>query len=169
MHYLYSIPSSTCLLPAVTTLVSMWWDARLTRTSWSCFKAARWMGFKWLSATRSLCKRKLNMATFSRGNLASDLLIQSPISPYGNQQWDHFTMYVCWSLWTLYLHACQVRGTVGDSGLCWCVFFRALFNSPVCIFIWKELYPRSELNCGTVTLFWHLKRELLMQCDPNVQ
>ena len=29
-------------------------------------------------------------------------------------------MYLCWSLCTLYLHACQVRVTVGDSGLCCC-------------------------------------------------
>ena len=30
-------------------------------------------------------------------------------------------MYLWWSLCTLHLHACQVRVTVGDSGLC-CVF-----------------------------------------------
>ena len=29
-------------------------------------------------------------------------------------------MYLWWSLCTLYLHACQVRVTVGDSGLCCC-------------------------------------------------
>ena len=29
-------------------------------------------------------------------------------------------MYLWWSLRTLYLHACQVRVTVGDSGLCCC-------------------------------------------------
>ena len=29
-------------------------------------------------------------------------------------------MYLWWSLCTLYLHACQVRATVGDSGLCCC-------------------------------------------------
>ena len=28
------------------------------------------------------------------------------------------SMYVWWSLCTLYLHACQVRVTAGDSGLC---------------------------------------------------
>ena len=30
-------------------------------------------------------------------------------------------MYLWWSLCTLYLHACWVRVTVGDSGLCCCV------------------------------------------------
>ena len=29
-------------------------------------------------------------------------------------------LYLWWSLCTLYLHACQVRVTVGDSGLCCC-------------------------------------------------
>ena len=29
-------------------------------------------------------------------------------------------MYLWWSLCALYLHACQVRVTVGDSGLCCC-------------------------------------------------
>ena len=29
-------------------------------------------------------------------------------------------MYLWWSLCTLYLHACQVRVTTGDSGLCCC-------------------------------------------------
>ena len=31
-------------------------------------------------------------------------------------------MYPWWSLCTLYLHACQVRVTVGDSGLCCCTY-----------------------------------------------
>ena len=30
-------------------------------------------------------------------------------------------MYLWWRLYTLYLHACQVRVTVGDSGLCCCI------------------------------------------------
>ena len=32
-------------------------------------------------------------------------------------------MYLWWSLCTLYLHACQVRVTAGDSGLCCCVMY----------------------------------------------
>ena len=32
----------------------------------------------------------------------------------------HLKMYLRWSLCTLYLHACQARVTVGDSGLCCC-------------------------------------------------
>ena len=30
-------------------------------------------------------------------------------------------VYLWWSLFTLYLHSCQVRVTVGDSGLCCCI------------------------------------------------
>ena len=33
-------------------------------------------------------------------------------------------MYLWWSLWTLCLRACQVRVTVGDSGLCCCIRVR---------------------------------------------
>ena len=43
-------------------------------------------------------------------------------------------MYLWWSLCILSLHACQVRVTVGDSGLCWwtCVIYSdANFNSLV--------------------------------------
>ena len=29
--------------------------------------------------------------------------------------------YLWWSLCTLYLHACQARVTIGDSGLCCCI------------------------------------------------
>ena len=35
-------------------------------------------------------------------------------------------MYLWWSLYTLYLHACQVRVTVGDSGLCCCTCVKYL-------------------------------------------
>ena len=42
-------------------------------------------------------------------------------------------MYLRWSLCTLYLHACRVRVTVGDSGLLYlCYVFRKLINSLVC-------------------------------------
>ena len=44
-------------------------------------------------------------------------------------------MYLWWSLYTLYLHACQERVTAGDSGLCCCTcvtyFERQL--TPLCI------------------------------------
>ena len=47
-----------------------------------------------------------------------------------------------WGLYTLYLHACQVRVAVGDSGLfrcCTCYVFRALINSLVCWFcVWID-------------------------------
>jgi len=45
-------------------------------------------------------------------------------------------MYLWWSLYTLYLLACQVRVTAGDSGLCcWaCDVFQVLINFHVCDF-----------------------------------
>ena len=49
------------------------------------------------------------------------------LQDHGTQQcWElhedkmKMKMYLWWSLCTLYLHACQVRVTVGDSGLCCC-------------------------------------------------
>ena len=44
-------------------------------------------------------------------------------------------MYLWWSLRTLYLHACQVRVTVGDSGLCCCtcVTYFELWLAPFCV------------------------------------
>ena len=40
-----------------------------------------------------------------------------------------------WSLFTLYLHACQVRVTVGDSGLCCCtcVTYIERESTPLCV------------------------------------
>ena len=41
---------------------------------------------------------------------------------FGKQQQQQLRMYLWWSLYTLYfLHACQVRITVGGSGLCCCM------------------------------------------------
>ena len=46
---------------------------------------------------------------------------------------SNLRMHLWWSLCTLYLFACQVRVTVGDSGLCCCVYvFQGLINSLVC-------------------------------------
>ena len=65
--------------------------------------------------------------TIFADDLATDLALII-LSRYKNILW----MYLGWSLCTLYLLACQVRVTVGDSGLCWCDVFRALINSLVC-------------------------------------
>ena len=43
-------------------------------------------------------------------------------------------MYLWWSLCTLHLHACQVRVTVGDSGLCCtCVTYFEHQLTPLCV------------------------------------
>ena len=51
-------------------------------------------------------------------------------------------MYLCWSLCTLYLHALQVRVTVGDSGLycCTCVTYFSSANELHCVLIVFKLY-----------------------------
>ena len=43
--------------------------------------------------------------------------------------YSNLRMYLCWSLRTLYLHACQVRATVGDSGLCCRTCVTSLVNT----------------------------------------
>ena len=50
-------------------------------------------------------------------------------------------MYLWWSLCTLYLLACQVRATVGDSGLCCCVSLTSF--EP---FVFDSATPNSK--CG---------------------
>ena len=40
-------------------------------------------------------------------------------------------MYLWWSLYTLHLHACYVRVTVGLSGLCCCTCVKVEFIYPV--------------------------------------
>ena len=75
--------------------------------------------------------------------------------------WELPWMYLWWSLCTSYLHACQMRVTVGDSGLCCCAcvaYFEHLFNSLVCWFrtsalglvlfqIWINEISKLPLKC----------------------
>ena len=42
-------------------------------------------------------------------------------------------MYLWWSLCTLYLHACQVRVTVGHSGLCCCACVMPFLALILCV------------------------------------
>ena len=62
---------------------------------------------------------------------------------YTHARWELLWMYFWWSLCTLYLHACQVRVTVGDSVrsllLCLCDVFRMLINSLICWFCTSAL------------------------------
>ena len=62
-----------------------------------------------------------------------------------------YRMYLWWSLCTLYLHACQVRGTVGDSGLCCCAcvtsFERSL--SPLCVGSVRDKVTRQSQQITT--------------------
>ena len=81
-----------------------------------------------------------------------------------NDGWG-LRMYLCWSLCTLYLHACQVRVTVSDSGLSvllyLCNIFWALTDSLVCWQLYNYTLPCCDSRgCGRSSpkfmpqLFW---------------
>ena len=57
----------------------------------------------------------------------------------------HGRMHFWWSLCTLYLHACRVRVTVGDSGLCCCtcVTYFEPWLAPLCVDLYINLYLNS--------------------------
>ena len=61
-----------------------------------------------------------------------------------------------WSLCTLYLHACQVRVTVGDSGLCCCTlvtyFFRFLAMALACVVRLRGLHALQNCLVPSVVL-----------------
>ena len=64
-----------------------------------------------------------------QGGAQADSLI---FLDYYNSDSYILRMYLWWSLCTLYLHACEVRVTVGDSGLCCCIVLRI---SSACVLI----------------------------------
>ena len=75
-------------------------------------------------------------------------------------------MYICWSLCTLYLHACQVRVTTGDSGLCCCtcVMYFECWLTPLWVdsawALWASCFFRFVL------IFFRLtKRKTLLKED----
>ena len=65
-----------------------------------------------------------------------------------------FIMCLWWSLCTLHLHACQLRVTVGDSGLC-CVFW-VLINSLMC---WFCLFVSCCWFVCVCVCVWERERE----------
>ena len=50
-------------------------------------------------------------------------------------------MYLWWSLCTLYLHACQVKATVGDSGLCCCACVLCMCT------VWSVIKMKKHTLC----------------------
>ena len=90
-----------------------------------------------------------SVSTQSGGNQYSkdvtQILQQRPLSR------PQLSMYLWWSLCTLYLLACLVKGTVVDSGLCCCVCVTSFqrYYLP-CVLISHELScPRSVSDCRT--------------------
>ena len=74
----------------------------------------RQIGTYFLYLTKNL---KQNKAQFAHAESTHKGVNYRPKSVTQVQQ-QRPEMYLWWSLCTLYLHACQVRVTIGDSGLC---------------------------------------------------
>ena len=56
-------------------------------------------------------------------------------------------MYLWWSLCTMYLHTCQVRVTVGNSGLCCCItYFVHCGLTPLCVDSFERRYYSAILR-----------------------
>ena len=56
-------------------------------------------------------------------------------------------MYFWWGLCPLYLHTCQVRVTIGNSGLCCPCIFRVLINP------FTAKFPGSKMHAHTCKLY----------------
>ena len=71
-----------------------------------------YMTWSLLQSSKSPVTRKLHIPQWAES--------QSDIPKNFQNKPENWRMYLWWSLCTLYLHACQVRVTVHDSGLCCC-------------------------------------------------
>ena len=62
-------------------------------------------------------------------------------------------MYLWWSLCTLYLHACQVKLIVGNSGLCYCVCVMsfARYLTPLCHLLHTDWWQKGK---ETLSKIW---------------
>ena len=65
--------------------------------------------------------------------------------------YEDMRMYLYWSLWTMYWHACQMTVTVGDSGLCCtCVAYFESYLTPLCVdserALWASFCFRSVIQ-----------------------
>ena len=68
------------------------------------------------------------MITVQQNDLIVTNLKQNDLIVTNLKQNEAQKIYLWWSLCTLYLHACQVRVTVGNSGLCCCTCVNAYFE-----------------------------------------
>ena len=71
---------------------------------------------------------------------------------------SHFTldrclmMYLWWSLCTLYLHACQVKRIVGNSGLCYCVCVMSFerYLTPLCRLFHTDWWQKGKESLSKI-------------------
>ena len=79
-----------------------------------------WNGYQNKSQHRKLTREKKILSPLQQGFKPTTFQSQFQRSNHWAIHRPWCRMYLWWSLCTLYLHACQVRVTLGDSGLCCC-------------------------------------------------
>ena len=91
---------------------SLWLaEAALPEPKVACHTLSDWLKLLWTVGPGRSCSAQLDGKMYN----VQDNTINSP------QRWpqaEELRMYLWWSWCTFYLHASQVRVTVGDSGLC---------------------------------------------------
>ena len=92
-----------------------------------------------------------------------------PINMYATQVLFYLRVYLWWSLCTLHLHACQVRVTIGDSGLCCCtcVTYFARWLTPLWVI---TLNSRSLVrkHAGLLCSQWNAETSHFMMSQTPV-
>ena len=91
-----------------------------------------------------------------------------PINMYATQVLFYLRVYLWWSLWTFHLHACQVRVTVGNSGLCCpCVTYFECWLTPLSVI---TLNSRSLVrkHAGLLCSRWNAETSHFMMSQTPV-
>ena len=93
-----------------------------------------------------------------------------PINTYATQAPFYSRVYLWWSLCTLRLHACQVRVTVGDSGLCCCtcVTYFERWLTPLWVVYYFEFKIFGVQTCWFALYWWNAKTGHFMMSQTPV-
>ena len=103
---------------------SVQWSKLKTESSinFYCYSSVQWSKLKTESSSHFYCYSSVQWSKLKAVVIFSDRAHAMKF-----KLWLlHLRMYLWWSLCTLYLHARQVKVTVGDSGLC-CTFVTLLY------------------------------------------
>jgi len=104
-----------------------------------------------VTLTWHVCKYNITRYINStKGTSSLDVLEDVPLVEFMSFVFTHMPgekrVYPWWSLCTLYLHACQVRVTKGDSGLCCCTCVKCISSAnklPSVLILHKHSGPCS--------------------------